>query len=179
MYPDSSVVVAPFESESCLEETLDVIIKVHESSSYPPRILNPESRQEFAKWLYDGDSGGEVGRWVALVDGVVAGHICVLPVRTYLLNYLQGASYPCAGTADFAEISKLFTHPDHLGRGVGTALLEAARAEIGRVGMAAVLSVLTNSPGAVAFYRKQRGIIDLGLLVTPLDGEHQIFSFVR
>ena len=89
-----------------------ILAEVHERDHYPARPLNV--RRE---WLWQDHL---VGAWVADDDGHVVGHVA-------LADGFAGPGVPDGALG----ISRLFVAPRASGRGVGAALLGAARAAAG------------------------------------------------
>lgn len=110
-----------------------LLAEVHERDGYPVRRVNV--RRE---WLWD---EGFVGAWVAVVYGTVAGHVA-------LTAHLAGPGVP-DGTLG---VSRLFVAVGALGRGVGAALLDAARS--GAADRPLGLEVADTSAAARALYER-------------------------
>jgi GNAT superfamily N-acetyltransferase len=148
---------------------------VHEANpTYPPPQDVDGSRASLREWLLDND---HPHRWVALVDGVVAGHVQVVPPHAYLTDHL--ASVGCSPSAPhgFAEVVKLFVDPDHGSRGLGTALLAQACAVAERQGRQAALAVVVTSIDALRLYERSK-LRDVGSF-DGVHGENRVFVETR
>lgn len=123
------------------------------------------------EWLLE-ESGGE--RWVANVDGKVAGHVQLVPLHAYLASRLEVLNHEHSRAADMLEVVKLFVDPLRAGHGIGTALLSRARAAAWAQGKQPILAVLASSGRAIGFYERA-GLRLLG----SFDGIHGVnFVFV-
>ena len=96
----------------------------------------------------------ETAAWVAELDGRVVGHVSVTTVEPGLEGDIWSA-----GTGrpvdELASVSVLFVDHPLSGRGVGSALLDAAVAAIRAVGRTAVLDVVQETAPAVELYRRR------------------------
>lgn len=97
---------------------------------------------------------GELGAWVAVVDGEVAGHVAATDVGE---GWMAGHWSEVLGRPghELGEVSILFVGLDHVGSGVGAALLERAVAEILALGREPVLDVVGEDTSAGRFYRRR------------------------
>lgn len=90
-----------------------------------------------------GDEGFRT--WVAEVDGSICGYAFTRPADDDDLNPLE-----------IAELVALYLAPDHLGHGIGKALLDRAVAGIRNQGfLQATLWVLEENTRAIHFYRRE------------------------
>lgn len=103
---------------------------------------------------------GELGAWVAVVDGQLAGHVAATDVGAgWMADHW---SHVLGRPGDeLGEVSILFVGLDHVGSGVGAALLDRAVAEIRAIGREPVLDVVGEDTSVGRFYRR-RGWITVG-----------------
>lgn len=116
-------------------------------SRYPIRWPLPIPAVEFVA------RAGELGAWVAEVDGAVVGHVSLLEVQP---GWEADGFEAATGVARdvMASVSGLFVHPGATGLGVGTALLGAALERARGLGRFPVLDVAAQHEKAVALYRR-------------------------
>lgn len=95
--------------------------------------------------------------WVAVTDGVLAGHVSVTGPAGEMAEAFDRT---CPGR-DLAEVSVLFTGTAARGTGVGGRLLDTAVAAIRGSGRMPALDVLPLHSEAVAVYR-HRGWVEVG-----------------
>ncbi len=110
------------------------------------RYLAPAAglRGALERELERGLDGAERRHWVADQDGSPAG---------FLAAELQGAS---PGVPGSARIHELFVDPAHRGRGLGRALVAAARGSFERLGIPHVsVRVEMRNTAALRFWRRQ------------------------
>jgi ribosomal protein S18 acetylase RimI-like enzyme len=115
-------------------------------------------RAAYAEWLAAGGFA-----FVARVDGTIAGYVMVR------LDDLSSVSWQIDGRT--AEIETLAVLPEHRGRGIGKALLGAARAAGRERGAThATLSVVAGNEDALRFYAREGLRPFVSRLVGPIDG---------
>lgn len=95
--------------------------------------------------------------WVAEVDGVLAGHVAVARPDAGLAEAFRRAR----PDDEVAEVSVLFTGPQHRGTGVGGVLHDVAVAAIRDSGRLPGLDVVPTHATAVEVYR-HRGWVEVG-----------------
>jgi ribosomal protein S18 acetylase RimI-like enzyme len=127
----------------------------------PPMRARADSwarrRAAYAEWL----AGGGFG-FVAGDDGIVAGYVMVR------LDDLASVSWQIDGRT--AEIETLAVLPEHRGRGVGKALLDAARGMARERGAThATLSVVAGNEDALRFYEREGLRPFVSRLVGPIE----------
>nr|WP_240977481.1 GNAT family N-acetyltransferase [Knoellia sp. DB2414S] len=130
----------------------DVLAAQQPASGYPQRWPLPFPVEDFLV------REGELGAWVAEVEDAaigtqrLAGHVSVTGAGDGVEadGWSLGTGRPLA---ELAAVSVLFVDHTLAGRGIGTALLDAAVAFIRASGRAPVLDVVQESADAVAFYR--------------------------
>ena len=96
----------------------------------------------------------ETGAWVAELDGRVVGHVAVTAVQPGLEGdiWSAGTGRP---VEQLASVSVLFVDHTLSGRGVGSALLDAAVGSIRVAGLTPVLDVVQETAPAVGLYRRR------------------------
>jgi GNAT superfamily N-acetyltransferase len=83
----------------------------------------------------------------------------------------EGSDTPAAGARRPIELARLYVTPSWIGRGAGSALMEAALAEANRRECDAIwLGVWTENPGAIAFYERW-GFREIGRQPFTMGGE--------
>lgn len=133
-------------------------------SGYPHRWPLPFPIEDFIV------RPGQLGAWVAEMDGVVAGHVAATdPTDNWMADeWLRVTGRP---GDELGEVSILFVGLDHGGAGVGGALLDHAVAEIRALGRDPVLDVIDEGSSAGRFYVK-RGWRTVGYGRPPWLEEH-------
>lgn len=104
-------------------------MEVHETQRYP--IRRPEDPEA---WL---SPDGEVGAWVAELDGDIAGHVC--------LTSKDGVPTPLM-------VQRLFVAPAAGGRGIGRMLLDHVTWFAEQHGRPLALEVTNNNHAAISLY---------------------------
>lgn len=156
--------ILEFSGVRHLEQAVDVLLQVRESDpNYPPAADAAAERDSMAAWLLKDQV---LGRWVALSEGRVVGHIQVTEPHHYIPKSV-------AGHRNLAEVGKFFVSPSHRNSGIGELLFEQARAFIRRKGKILILAVLPVSVDALGFY-SSRGMRQCGSFVGA-HGENLIF----
>jgi GNAT superfamily N-acetyltransferase len=154
-----SLAVVPFSADEHLGETIEVLLRVRAADpTYPPPADVDKNAESFGAWLLNTP---DFGRWVALVDGQVAGHVVVTGAHAYLSNHLSAVGYKPRATNGIAEVAKLFVDPSRQHQGVGSALFATACAFAWDRGMQPALAVVVTSYDAVRFYQRE-GMRDIG-----------------
>ena len=139
--------LVPFAENDHLEEAVAALLRVRSKDrTYPPPQDAEPTPAAFAEWLL-----GEpvLGRWVALYDGDVVGHVQLTPAHPYLVRHLDSHGH----FGPVAEMGKLFVDPAARGRGAGLALLNTACALAEQLHLRPGLAVLPTSRAAVRLYR--------------------------
>lgn len=149
-YPDdvpSPVTVRPRSPED-LPVLVDLIARFQPETGYPVRWPLPFPVEEFVV------REGELGAWVAVLDGRVVGHVSVIEPRDGW--EVEGWS---AGTGlakdEMAAVSVLFVDLSVGGRGIGTTLLDHAVAQARALGRTPVLDVVQEHSIAADLYRRR------------------------
>lgn len=162
------VYIEPFKAQH-LEGAVDALLHVSVADlEYPPRSV-PRGFDSYSKWLTGSSS---LARWVAIVDGEVAGHVWVSKPHAYLLNYLESVGHVSNAFNGVSEIGKLYVDPRYSGKGIGKLLLQTSRAYSWDHEMEPALAVVTSSVTALHLYKKQ-GLKDLGSFM-GVDGENRV-----
>jgi GNAT superfamily N-acetyltransferase len=123
--------VVPFLPEAHLQGAVEALLRLCRSEGLYPHPL---------------------GRWVALIDGQVAGHISITAPHPYLIGALDSMDQESAAPDGFCEVSKFFVDPSVQGRGTGTALFETAFRFARNEGLQPALAVVDTSLAARRFY---------------------------
>lgn len=145
----ANIEIVEFTSEH-LAGAVAALLRVRESdSTYPPQQDAEATVESFSEWLLNAPV---LQRWVALVDGVVAGHVLLTPAHEYLTDFLDTKKYPTTHERGFAEIAKFFVSPDFQGHGLGDLLFRTACAVSEDLLMQPGLAVVSTSEKAVRFY---------------------------
>ncbi|MFE3253753.1 GNAT family N-acetyltransferase [Streptomyces sp. NPDC059209] len=136
---------------SDLDACVRVLAEVHESDGYP--VNWP---QDPAGWLTPPGSPAEPPAvWVALLDGVVAGHICLSPARPDDAAPGLWSSRTGSRPEQTAVVSRLYVSPRARGHGIGALLLAETVRDARRRGLHPVLDVVTSDRSAAALYERQ------------------------
>lgn len=131
------------------------------ATRYPVRWPPPFPPEDFIV------RSGEIGAWVAEVDGRLAGHISArrVPVSHEHTSAGDEAGIWTAGTGlpvdRLGSISALFLATWATGLGLGGALHDVAVAALRAAGLTPVLDVTQNNAAALALYRS-RGWREIG-----------------
>ncbi len=143
----SPVTVRP-RADSDLDRLVSVLVAQQPSSGYPVRWPLPFPAEEFVV------RGGELGAWVAEVDGDVVGHAALLhPADGWEAEAFTAAmGLP---TERLATVSTLFVDPERRGLGLGTRLLDVAVAAARGLGRVPVLDVVQEHSPAADLYRRR------------------------
>lgn len=120
---------------------------VHADGQYP--VVWPEAPRS---WL-DGDD--VIDAWVIEQQGEMLGHIAISRVGLDPVSALRWREVTAREPSELAGISRFFVRPGARGRGIGTALLEGAVAEVRARGLVPVLDVVSASRDAVSLYEQQ------------------------
>jgi len=129
---------------------------VHEADGYPLHL--PEDPSAFVA------VPDALGAWVAVADGVLAGHVVLRPAVNPSVMALASAATGLPETR-LAVVGRLFVAPWARRRGVGGALLARAAVEALDLGRRPVLDVVTKDTAAIALYRRE-GWVEAGSVQT-------------
>ncbi|WP_164253702.1 GNAT family N-acetyltransferase [Streptomyces sp. S4.7] len=137
----------PADLDACVR----VLAEVHESDGYPV-----DWPQDPAGWLTPPQSPAEPPAvWVALLDGVVVGHIRLSPARPDDAAPGLWSGRTGIGPEGTAVVSRLFVSPGARGHGIGALLLAEAVGYARGRGLHPVLDVVTSDRSAAALYERQ------------------------
>ncbi|MEO6881538.1 MAG: GNAT family N-acetyltransferase [Mycobacteriaceae bacterium] len=131
----------------------DLLAGQQPTSRYPFRWPLPGPVEQFLV------RDGEQAAWVAVLDGVLAGHVSVGPVSG--LGDAAEVFRTATGCPEPALVSVLFTSTAARGRGVGGALLDVAVGWAQEQGRVPVLDVVQRHSSALTVYR-HRGWVEVG-----------------
>jgi len=135
-----------------LPELEEVLSAQAPLSGYPHRWPLPFPVEEFLV------RPGELGAWVAVVDGRIAGHVATTDVSVNWMAEHWSAALGRPGH-ELGEVSILFVDHTLAGSGVGGALLELAVAEIRGLGREPVLDVVGEDTKVGLFYRRRGWVV--------------------
>ena len=143
----SETVVRPRDPAD-LPALVTILATQQQASGYPVRWPLPFPAEDFVA------RSGELGAWVAEVDGDLAGHVAVLEPG----DGWETEAF-VAGTGlepdRLAAVSALFVDPDVRGRGLGSRLLDVAVERIRALGRVPVLDVVQEHSVAADLYRRR------------------------
>jgi GNAT superfamily N-acetyltransferase len=100
-------------------------------------------------WLDDEDV---LDAWVAERQGEILGHVSICRVGTDPVTALRWREVTGRQPSELAGVSRLFVRPRVQRRGIGSALLDVAVAEIRARGLVPVLEVVTSSTDAISLF---------------------------
>lgn len=163
--------ITRFQPETHLQGAVEALLRLRRSEGlYPPQQDVNATPGDFAFWLLSEDV---LGRWVALVDGQVAGHISLTAPHQHLTEALETMDQESPAPSGFCEVSKFFVDPDVQGRGTGAALFAAAFSFARREGLQPALAVVDTSLAARRFYG-HHGMVEAGSF-HGIHGENFVF----
>jgi GNAT superfamily N-acetyltransferase len=166
-----AVEIVPFRPETHLQGAVEALLRLRRVEGlYPPRADVDANPGDFAYWLLSEDV---LGRWVALDDDRVAGHISITAPHPYLTDALGNLDQECSSAGGFCEVSKFFVDPAVQGKGTGTALFEAAFRFARGEGLQPALAVVDTSLAARRFYASH-GMTEAGSF-QGIHGENFVF----
>lgn len=143
--PDDLLVRARTAAD--LEPLAAILAAQQPVSGYPQRWPLPFPVERFLA------RAGELGAWVAELDGALVGHVSVTTTDAGVET--DGWVSGTGRAADqLAAVSVLFVDHTVAGRGVGTALLDRAVAFIRASGRQPVLDVVQETDNAVRLYQR-------------------------
>lgn len=130
-----------------MSRLVEVLVAQQSGTGYPVRWPLPFPVEDFLV------RDTEVAAWVAVVDGVVVGHVALTDVTSGwdADGWTRGTGLPASG---LAAVSVLFVDTSAAGRGVGSTLLKTAVAHARSLGRTPVLDVVSESTRAVALYER-------------------------
>lgn len=137
-----------------LQEVAAVLAAQAPISGYPHRWPLPFPVEEFLV------RPGELGAWVAVLDGAIVGHVAATDVASNWMAHHWAAALGRPGE-ELGEISILFVDHTSSGSGIGGALLDHAVSRIRSFGREPVLDVVGEDTSAGTFYRR-RGWVPAG-----------------
>jgi len=168
------VAVIPFVAEVHLEETVQVLMRVRQADpTYPPQadVDVDETAESFSSWLMEAPA---LSRWVAIVDGHVAGHVMVGGAHDYLITHLRSFGFRSKGSKGIVEVGKVFVDPLRQRLGIGASLLATARSFSWARGLQPCLAVVVTSYDAIRLYQRE-GLIIQGRFF-GLHGENLVLA---
>lgn len=168
----NTVTVLEFEDHDHLSGATLGLMELRKSgSSYPPFMDADNTATSLASWLMEEDT---LFRFVALVNGEVAGHISVTHAHPYLTDHLEEFKVGAIADNGFLEISKFFVSPSYQKHGVGKALFSVAIENIVNRGYEPALAVIETSTQAISFYG-HHGLVERGSF-NGIHGVNFVFS---
>jgi len=129
----------PSDLDSCVL----VLKRVHDTMRYP--MVWPSDPEA---WLA---GGRQVCAFVAELDGAICGHVAVAWPKPGEAASAWAAEFRVA-VGELLCVSLLFVDPQVQGRGVGSCLLDAVRAEILDLGATPALEVISLNTQAIGLY---------------------------
>lgn len=164
-----------------LPRLVDVLTEQQPLSHYPFRWPLPFPAEQFIA------RADELAAWVAEIDGVVVGHVCVQSVRGEAVTHAHDDDALDRAWSrahdrpvdQLATVSALFTALSARGKGAGGALLDTAVAWIRAQGLAPCLDVVQRHSVAKSIYEK-RGWVTAGEARPPWlpDGEPPVVAMI-
>jgi GNAT superfamily N-acetyltransferase len=131
-----------------LPRLVEVLTAQQADSGYPVRWPLPFPVEDFVV------RAGELGAWVAEIEGVVAGHVALLhPASGWEADAFAEAMDLSAER--MATMSTLFVDAQRRGAGIGTRLIDVAVAHARALGRVPVLDVVQEHSPAAALYRRR------------------------
>lgn len=171
MSQQSSIEIVRFAKSEHLQESVNGIMEVNKSGEKYPPLHNAEPTTAFlSSWLMEENA---VNRWVAVLDGNVAGHISTVKAHPYLTGHLKNVGVEFLNKKGVAEISKFFVNPLYQKHGAGKRLFAHAIDVSKHEGYAVALAVISTSTDAIRFYQKA-GLVGTGYF-DGLDGRNYVF----
>jgi GNAT superfamily N-acetyltransferase len=166
-----TTMIEPFFGMSHMYDTVQALLRVRESdATYPPPVDVDYGVGEFIEWLMSEET---IGRWVAVIDGEVAGHISLTDPHKYLTGFLDSADYESDSMNGFCEVSKFFVNPKFQSHGVGALLFNHAIEFARSKALQPALAVIDTSSAARRFYAK-KGMREVGSF-NGVHGENFVF----
>lgn len=166
-----TMTIVPFYGMSHMYETVQSLLKVREhDATYPPPVDADHNAGDFIQWLMNEET---LGRWVAILDGDVVGHISLTKAHDYLTGALDSMGYESLSENGFCEISKFFVDPNVQGHGVGAELFAHVLREAWTLGFQPALAVISSSHAARRFY-DHKGMLEVGSF-HGVHGENFVF----
>jgi len=154
-----TISVETFNPSIHLDALVEVLQHVRAGDpTYPPPIDVDDSPAAMRQWLVAEDASA---RWVAVVDGSVAGHVMILPPHAYLTDFLDSIDYSPRAARGFTEVARVFVDPSFWRRGIASMLLETAIGYAWSKQLQPALAVVTTSTAAIELYGRA-GLIRLG-----------------
>ena len=142
--------VTRFRPETHLQGAVEALLRLRRAEDlYPPRAEVKATPRDFAYWLL---AEGVLGRWVALVDGQVAGHISLTAPHPDLADTLADLEQASPAPSGICEVSKFFVNPAVQRKGAGTALFNAALRFARSQDLQPALAVMDTSLAARRFF---------------------------
>ncbi|HSE08863.1 MAG TPA: GNAT family N-acetyltransferase [Nocardioidaceae bacterium] len=120
---------------------------VFADGQYP--VVWPEAPRS---WLAGDDV---IDAWVVEQQGEMLGHIAISRVGLDPVSALKWREVTGREPSELAGISRFFVRPRARGRGIGSALLEVAVAEVRARGLVPVLDVVSASRDAISLYEQK------------------------
>ena len=141
--------IVSYEADVHEAQAVEVLLRLRGAGlDYPPRGDAPDTSSGLRSWLV-GES--VLGRWVAVEDDVVVGHVQLTVPHDYLIRHFSDHGKTASA---IAEVGKLWVAPEAQGRGIGHELLVEASTASLSMNRVAVLAVLPASESAIRLYRR-------------------------
>jgi GNAT superfamily N-acetyltransferase len=170
------VELEPFNATEHLGGAAEVLHRVRAATkTYPPPVDADDTPASFSAWLDDGED--YLGRWVAVREGRVIGHVSVVEPHDYILRFLGTLDVGTVRRRGLVEITKFFVDPDVQRGGVGSRLFARALDFATGSELTPVLAVVSTSTDARRFYGRE-GMTEVG----QFEGRHgtnHVFTLFR
>ncbi|MCC3299279.1 GNAT family N-acetyltransferase [Arthrobacter caoxuetaonis] len=164
-------ITVPFSEDLHLDAAVTALLHVRQGDpTYPPPRDADATAASFSRWLLEEEV---LGRWVALVDGKVAGHLAMTRAHPYLNRALSALGYTSIAENGLSEVSKFYVDPVFQGCGVGTALFQTGFEFARARGCQPALAVISTSVLARKFY-SGKGMLEVGSFM-GIHGENFVF----
>lgn len=128
--------------ESDLGDAVRLLRVVHLEDGYPVEKVDARP------WLED----RVLDAWVVERLGRLVGHVAIATVGTGGVSGLRWREITGRSPVELAEVSRLFVRPGFRDQGIGTALLDAAEAEIRARGLLPVAEVVSASEDGIRMF---------------------------
>lgn len=163
--------IVSFDAAVHLNQTVNVLMRMRTIDPlYPPPIDAATNLKSLTQWLIE---DGVLGRWVAIHNEQVVGHLSVLSPHNYLYDFFSEHSISSPAENGFCEISKFFIDPSQRKQGIGRLLFKKAQDFAASREVQLALAVIDSSTAARSFYNAV-GLNEVGVF-TGIHGINHVF----